>query len=1478
MNNTDTQQHPDSENENQKQKPNYPQRRPLRRVTVIVISIFAFLLLVVFPILINIYADRIIGRTLSEIVYHETAGDYELKFADVSLNVFNNHITFDSILLMPDSSLRFPDSLPHADYLALSIPKLHLKSASWLQTILHRELIVEDFLIEKPEINLYLNPKLKDSIGDIPGDTAGGFDHKDLHGYINKYIDLLNVDKFLFNRGSLLIRINNEGIVDTLEIRNFTVAINNFHLDSTAHLNQERLFFSDSLGIKIQDGFFRYRGDHHDIGFRHFDISTASGTFLIEDILITNGNHRAAEPGYFSVQIPHILLNGLDYRDVLRNRKLIMNELDIQQPKVLAYPGEHDQQSTISSHQIAEMFFASLSPIFSPVQINSIHISNGSLNLPQLPDSKIEDLSIPDFSFSLYHFLMDSASFSKRSKFFFVDDFVFNSNHQNLAFRENKASISYENLYLDTRINEMTARNLHIEKDEHGQKSSFDVKLPHLKIVSKSFKSDYLNRTLSLNLIEIDDSEISFYGQQRTEPKPEIDPYNLYPAIENILDRVEAEKILLHDANVKYEMSEDQKLTTSFSAYTDISISNFSLKDDSSGIKQVFYSSAIEAQAKRLLLNLVQKNQLLSMDNIEIDTRAATTTISGIKFEASTADQFPETDSVGSQIFQARKLALGGIDFRSLYFREGIFVASANIHAPNIYYTIPPARQKPANSQSEWPDFLLGQISLYDGFLHLTADAKAGEVLQVKKFNISLNNVKPDYEYSNRKVDASAASFNLEEISFVVPAKFQEFRLRQLRVSSIDSTIQITDFGLVDATPINGQTNNAPLKIKIPDVAVSGIPLFGLYHHNELVAQNIQIQDPSTQLYKSNTETSRSFLDFNVEDFKTQMLKTFKLIAVDSLGISDADFRTTNDKDGITNNTHAHGIDLFVQNLRIDSMERMQSNNVLFAKNIQLLVDSILNTNTEKNKRIQVNNIALSTGNNSLNVGSLIFNNLDGRQKEGNEFDLGKMETQGLDYFELLTGKNLTVDKIAITEPNLSIIRKANKKNENSTGKKDINLYDALSAHLHEVKAHEVVIKKAKLKLKDKSPEGENNYLFKQIDFEIKNILIDSSNRVFDNKFLYSDDLNFSIHDFTETSADSLYDFGAALIRFTSSNATINIDSGFVHPNYDDTTFAAKVGVQADRLDFVFDRLQLHNLRVMDFVTENTLWIDKAELDGLEGSDYRNKSYPPPENHFPKLPASALQSLKFTLRVDTFLVHNSSFTYREYVSPALENGNIWFGDINITGRNITNMPEVVDQDSMMRFNAVTKMMNHGDLSLNLAFNIRNTNDHFSANGVLNNFDMTLMNPLLEHIAFVRVTNGYNDMLHFNFTADNDLATGAMNFNYNKLHIRLIDKKSLEDKGSGVSFVSFIANTFVVRRNNPRLVFSFREGDIYFRRDKKKSFFNYLAKSALSGVSSTIRGGNEERKEKRQKKEMERQLKSQGKLDEYYMKELNEKLK
>jgi len=135
---------------------------------------------------------------------------------------------------------------------------------------------------------------------------------------------------------------------------------------------------------------------------------------------------------------------------------------------------------------------------------------------------------------------------------------------------------------------------------------------------------------------------------------------------------------------------------------------------------------------------------------------------------------------------------------------------------------------------------------------------------------------------------------------------------------------------------------------------------------------------------------------------------------------------------------------------------------------------------------------------------------------------------------------------------------------------------------------------------------------------------------------------------------------------------------------------------------------------------------------------------------------------------------------------------------------------------------------------------------------LGRWELTELNKFLEPAVNVQIKSGVINKMELQVTGNDHYSTGKMVLHYNDLHIRAINKKTDKPKGMGPAFVTFFANTFVIKRNNRLLVP--RDGDIYAERDTARSVFNYLAKTALSGVVSSIGARNNRKDIKRLSKE------------------------
>ena len=161
-------------------------------------------------------------------------------------------------------------------------------------------------------------------------------------------------------------------------------------------------------------------------------------------------------------------------------------------------------------------------------------------------------------------------------------------------------------------------------------------------------------------------------------------------------------------------------------------------------------------------------------------------------------------------------------------------------------------------------------------------------------------------------------------------------------------------------------------------------------------------------------------------------------------------------------------------------------------------------------------------------------------------------------------------------------------------------------------------------------------------------------------------------------------------------------------------------------------------------------------------------------------------------------------------------------------------------------------------NLNVIFDMGNDNNPFKFDAHLSSMSATDFNSLLEALAFVSVESGTIKDLSMQAEGDMLYATGNMKFLYNDLKVSTINKKNLKTKGMGKVMKTFFANAFVVKKNNPAFKLFPRDGAMYYERDPQKIIIDYVTKTALSGVVSSIGARNARKDIKKIQKESKKQ--------------------
>jgi hypothetical protein len=1436
----------------------------VRKVLIISTFSFAVLFLIVIPLLVNFYADRIVGTALREIIRAETNNAYQIEFESVGFNLFKREIDFrelqlfnDTTLIASPDSLVTPDSIAPKIHIDLTIPYFKFKLATIYRAIRYQELIVEQFTARNPQLRI-CNMKASDTAFDPNLIVRKKFRPDELYGYINNYFTLLKIERFAIEQANLSLLNFKETQNDTLKINNFLLMINNFHLDSLAPHHEDRIFFSDSISLLLHDGIFRYRGPLHEIIFDHLEVSSYDELIALKNVQIVQDSlpNTAGRDTYFSFVIPEIQLNALNVLAILDSNALMVEKIHLLNPE-LHLTKEPNRQPGSGSADLSQQIFQAATAAFYPLKIDELRITSGNLRFPDT----MANFSVPDFDLAVFGIFMDSAGYDEISPLFFADDLVFSNRNQHLKMDAGTWDIFYESLLLDTRSNTLKIENLETGSPAGDQNLQLKVSIPAIEASGEDFKDDFLQHTISLKDLTFSGAKLDVKFKHQPFGPPEdsvsISIYNLYPLIAPMLKRVSAGQLRLDASELTLQIENSRREKIDVQTNLDIVLDGFRLDENASEQPGILYAADHRISLTSLSAGLPFLEQSVFCDEATVNTGISSLRIENFSIDKTTTEK--NKSPLPAFLEGTGSLELSGVDFNGLYFGRGVFVDSVKLLQPdfeifrNYNYR---GHEKELSTQKMMP-YLFGDVQVSDGRIKICEPAGM-PLLDAEVAYLLLEEVSPGSGSNNGQPQIAALETGLRNIYFELPEAAISGSIEMLEASSTKSEVKVKNLAFANAVP---EHSSKSVALQVPDLLLQAFPFLTIYHHQVFDAGTILLQQPVLEILSDHDTAvakgthKKTFKDFDGEIIKNKLTGIFQSFGFDSLQVIAGSVRTISHNGNPKNDLIINGLDFDIGRFSVNPTTIMRADNLLFAQSIALQADNAIMYLSEDDS-LMINNLALSTTKKQITVGDVNIENIN---NSGNDFTLDGLSLDGLEFYELLKGKYFICDKIRVSQPHISI----NQHHTSGDSKKpvaldEMNIHSLFSDHLFEAVANDFIVDNARLRIEDTTGSGNKSWYFEDINLRLKRISIDSANKIFDGKIFYADDMEFTINNFSETTTAGFYDFGASLISYKAGKAEFLVENGYLTPNYTEDKFAQLSGVQTDRLAFKFERLQVSKFSLKDFLLNNRLYLDKVEVDGLIGDDFRDKSYPFPQHHYPPLPVSALRKANLPISIDTLLLRNARMTYREYVPPALQPGKIFFTNLNLAGRNITNDTAMIATDSLMRFYISSRLMDEGKMEVQLDFDLTSDKDCFRANGVVNAFDLTSLNPMLEHVAFVRINSGENEMLDFNFTATNEKATGTMRFNYNKLQIRLIDKDNLEEGGSGDGFTSFLANTFVVRRNNPKFLGRPRVGEIYFTRDINKSFFNFLAKSALSGISSTIRGGSEERREKRQLRRLEQQ--------------------
>jgi len=384
-------------------------------------------------------------------------------------------------------------------------------------------------------------------------------------------------------------------------------------------------------------------------------------------------------------------------------------------------------------------------------------------------------------------------------------------------------------------------------------------------------------------------------------------------------------------------------------------------------------------------------------------------------------------------------------------------------------------------------------------------------------------------------------------------------------------------------------------------------------------------------------------------------------------------------------------------------------------------------------------------------------------------------------------------------------------------------------------------------------PSGEITTHLKDLRVEVNHIGVDTTG-LNTNDFSFVESTRIQTGNNSFVSSDSLYVTELKAIGYNFSTNTLTLDSLQIVPRYPDAEFFKKAQFQTDQIHLFGERMVGNNFRFTSFLNTGDIHLGSLDIYGLDARLFRNKNYPTNPADYKKMPQEMMLDVNKPFLIDSIRTHDAEIHYKEVVEKAKDPGYIFFDQFNLSLYNLTNIPERLATDSILRANLKARVMGKTNLNLNLFVDITSPTREFWFSGYTESIEFTALNPVTQNLVGVDMQGGEGRVLIPLIKGDSSHTSGRVVFLYKKLKVGLYNReKARSTTGLARGMANILLNDIFIRSNNPTFLRKPKTGVVYSDRVTQKSFVFYVWKSILSGMLSTF--GINTRQQRHEKRTM-----------------------
>jgi hypothetical protein len=618
---------------------------------------------------------------------------------------------------------------------------------------------------------------------------------------------------------------------------------------------------------------------------------------------------------------------------------------------------------------------------------------------------------------------------------------------------------------------------------------------------------------------------------------------------------------------------------------------------------------------------------------------------------------------------------------------------------------------------------------------------------------------------------------------------------------------------------------NALYRIAVAEITAKGIDIPGLLQNRNIAAKEIILIKPVVQVINTGMDKPKPFTYEDTLQLYEKILGNFTSIKAGIINIQNGTLLITN-KSGKPLTT-VENINITLNNFLVDSTRDYNNLVSYFIKDIKVSVSNIQLPESENNTRINIGKLVYDAPKKILQIGEIQ------QYKTGNTnatADLKNIVFNQLNTDAFIKQRQLKAGLVTCAGGLITVYKKST-----TSVNKSEKAIEFSSDFIDAVQVSSLQTGNTTIIVRNPGKPDATPFIINDVKCNVSGIkpVINGSTL---SSLINDATWEVTAGSFSFFSENKIYRFTAAGLKL-NSNGLMTVKELLLKPQVSEKDFKKTYPYQQDRYDFSFNNLNCTGINYKKFLSSNIL---EAEVLRLEPrlKIFNDRTLPPDKNlTYRPYPHRSLIKMPFLFFIKTIVVKNGAVHYKERAEKSFVTGTPHFTAINGTIDNVTNLPEKIKVNDKLRLTATSLFLGQAKVATAWVLPLRSSDTVFTVKGEIGYMEAAELNQLTEPLAMVSLKSGRINKLTFSINGTEKKATGTATFLYTDLKLEVLKMKEEELKKKGLA--TFLANT-LVKNENPQND-NIREGAIYHERDVKKSFFNLVWKSVLSGIKNTVLG-------------------------------------